>query len=221
MKLTQNESNSGEQTKKRKRKVQHKRRKHHKDTTTSSKSSSGSGSDSDKLRSSYDCPSLPEKLWTAILQDDAVDFDEIFSSINSATIDKEVTVEISEGVSIALDSMKSNNKITQHGHWDITWEAYTEVINYDHAACIIISLRWDVLFSDFHKFVHEKTAYIDSVGVAVVQDAADISKKIVMKPKPMLPNQSAGISDEVCRNYNWGECHFSNKCHHIHACGAW
>lgn len=71
------------------------------------------------LRMSVDCPSLPEKLWTAILQDDAVDFDEIFASINSATIDKEITVEIGEGVSIALDSTKSSNKITEHGHWVI------------------------------------------------------------------------------------------------------
>ncbi|SJL05397.1 uncharacterized protein ARMOST_08764 [Armillaria ostoyae] len=204
------------------------------------------------LRMSIDCPSLPEKLWTAILQDDAVDFDEIFASINSATIDKEITVEIGEGVSIALDSMKSSNKITEHGHWVIAWQAYTEavlfafpsrgrelnaymrhvnklfsvchsslhyrVINYDRAARIIIGSRCDVLFSDFHEFMHEKTAYIDSVGIAVVQGTTEMSKKVTAKSKLVSQNPSPTVSDEVCRNYNWGECHFGNKCRRIHAC---
>ncbi|PBK86141.1 hypothetical protein ARMGADRAFT_941056, partial [Armillaria gallica] len=75
-----------------------------------------------------DCPSLPEKLWTAFLQDDTVDFDKIFASINSATIDKEITMVIGEGVSITLDSMKSSNKITEHGHWVIAWQAYTKAV---------------------------------------------------------------------------------------------
>ncbi|PBK80681.1 hypothetical protein ARMGADRAFT_1147505 [Armillaria gallica] len=142
---------------------------------------------------SIDCPSLPEKSWTAILQDDAVDFSEIFASINTATIDKEITVEIGEGVSIMLDSTKSSNKITKHGHWVIAWQAYTKatnaymrhvnklfsvchsslhyrVINYDRAARIIIGSRHDILFLDFHEFMHEKTAYIDSVGTAVVHN---------------------------------------------------
>ncbi len=144
-----------------------------------------------------------------------MDFDEIFTSINSATIDNEKTVQIRGGLSLALNTVKASTKITQHGHWVITWQAYTEavlfafpscrlelnahlhhinklfsvchdslhyrVINYDRAACIIIGLRQDILFSDFHKFVHEKTAYIDSVGMAIIQDSVETSKKSVTR----------------------------------------
>ncbi len=77
---------------------------------------------------SLECPSLPDKLWTAILQDDVIDFDEIFTSINSSTIDNEKTVQIGGGLSLALNTVKASTKITQHGHWVIAWQAYTEAV---------------------------------------------------------------------------------------------
>ncbi len=92
------------------------------------------------------------------------------------------------------------------------------VINYDHAARIIIGSRRDILFSDFHEFMHEKTAYIDSVGIAVVQGTMETSKKVTAKSKLVSQNPGPAVSDEVCRNYNWGECHFGNKCRRIHDC---
>ncbi|SJL10798.1 uncharacterized protein ARMOST_14192 [Armillaria ostoyae] len=189
------------------------------------------------LRMDLECPSLPDKLWTAILQDDVVDFDEIFSSINSATIDNEKTVQIGGGISLALNTVKASTKVTQHGHWVIAWQAYTEavlfafpsrrhelnaylrhinklfgvchdslhyrVINYDRAARIIIGSRRDVLFSDFHEFVHEKTAYIDSVGMAVIQDSVETSKKSVARSRTAPQSQSTSTVDDICRNYNW------------------
>ncbi|KAK0229573.1 hypothetical protein EDD85DRAFT_973357 [Armillaria nabsnona] len=204
------------------------------------------------LRMSLKCPSLPDKLWTAILQDDVVDFDEIFTSINSATIDNKKTVQIGGGLSLALNTVKASTKITQHGHWVIAWQAYTEavlfafpsrrhelnaylhhinklfgvchdslhyrVINYDRAARIIIGSRRDVLFSDFHEFVHEKTAYIDSVGMAVNQDSVETSKKSVARLRTALQTQGTATADDICRNYNWGECHFGTKCRRTHAC---
>ncbi|PBK83236.1 hypothetical protein ARMGADRAFT_1089579 [Armillaria gallica] len=110
------------------------------------------------LRMSVDCPSLPEKLWTAILQDDAVDFDKIFASINSATIDKVITVEIGEGVSITLDSTKSSNKITEHGHWVIAWQAYTKAVlfAFPSRGCELNAYMQHVnkLFSVCHSSLH-------------------------------------------------------------------
>ncbi|KAK0486643.1 hypothetical protein EDD18DRAFT_1082861, partial [Armillaria luteobubalina] len=102
------------------------------------------------------CPSLHDRLWTAILQDDTIDFDDIYSSINSVTIDK--TVEIGEGVSIALNTVKSTTKVTEHGHWVIAWQEFAEAVffAFPSKGCELNTYLRHInkLFSVCHTYLH-------------------------------------------------------------------
>ncbi|KAJ7776591.1 hypothetical protein DFH07DRAFT_951722 [Mycena maculata] len=72
---------------------------------------------------------------------------------------------------------------------------HDRIIAFDKAVRKFACQRWDIELTDFNKFLHIKTAVIDSIGVGVIDAQCDSSSGADRKPK-----------SQVCNNWNNGRC---------------
>ncbi|KAJ6587754.1 hypothetical protein B0H10DRAFT_1831519, partial [Mycena sp. CBHHK59/15] len=82
------------------------------------------------------------------------------------------------------------------------------IIAFDKAVRKLVCQRRDIELTDFNKFLHIKTAVVDSIGVGVVDAQRESSSGAVRKPK-----------SQACNNWNNGRCTAdAGTCCRLHIC---
>ncbi|KAJ7715674.1 hypothetical protein B0H16DRAFT_1804970 [Mycena metata] len=93
---------------------------------------------------------------------------------------------------------------------------HSRILNYDRAARLFVGQRRDILLSEIHKFRHVQDAHLLDGGVMVSPSNPGSSSG--SKTKPPNGPKSRRRTQEICRNFNRGQCKLGAECNYQHAC---
>ncbi|KAJ7019488.1 hypothetical protein C8F04DRAFT_975524 [Mycena alexandri] len=93
---------------------------------------------------------------------------------------------------------------------------HARILNYDRAARLFVGQRRDILLSEVHKFRHVQDAHLLDGGVMVAPSSSSGSGG--PKTKPPSGPKSRKRTQEICRNFNRGQCRLGAECNYQHAC---
>ncbi|KAJ7845932.1 hypothetical protein B0H13DRAFT_1540950, partial [Mycena leptocephala] len=95
---------------------------------------------------------------------------------------------------------------------------HARIINYDRAARVFVGQRRDVLLSEISKFQHVQDAHLLDGGIAVAPSGGGGSGGSGPKTKPPGGPKPRKRTQEICRNFNRGQCRLGTDCNYQHAC---
>ncbi|KAJ6614850.1 hypothetical protein B0H10DRAFT_1742927, partial [Mycena sp. CBHHK59/15] len=200
------------------------------------------------IANSFHATALPDSQWKNVIGDRFVDFDSILTNSYAVEAEEpqqlvlgDTHVEIKkskvvskisthgqwiiafrayeDAVNFAFDSRHAELRT----YWDHindlfssrTPDLHGRILNYDRAARIFVGQRRDVLLSEVHKFRHVQDAHLLDGGIAVTPSSSTGGAGPKAKS---LGGTKRKRTQEICRNFNRGQCKLGTGCNYQHAC---